>query len=114
MTDMLRRLILVGQTTMAAWHLEQLRGALVKRGWSCAELSGDGYRVSAVWELRRPRDDRTLHLEFEALDDLRTLPIDESYGCTLRENGVGLYFRRQRSTELWQEEVAEFVKALEA
>jgi hypothetical protein len=47
------------------------------------------------------------------LEQLRIAPIDESYGCKVRESGVDLYLRRQRSGDLWQEEVAVFVKRLE-
>ena len=98
---------------MAIWHLEKLRVALERRGWSCVELPVDEFGVSATWELRRSRDERVLHIDFEGLNDLRTLPIHESYGCRVRETGEGLYFRRQRTLGLWQEEVAAFVEHLE-
>jgi hypothetical protein len=98
---------------MALWHLEKLRASLERRGWSCADLPGDNYAISATWELRRPRDHRVLHVDFEGLDDMRTLPIEQSYGCKLRETGAGLYFRRQRTVQLWEEELSAFVEALE-
>jgi hypothetical protein len=98
---------------MADWHLEELRAALDRRGWRCVELPGnDG--ISATWELRRAGDDRVLQIDFEGLDDLRTLPLAESYACKLRETDVSLYFRRQRARELWQGELRAFVEGLES
>jgi hypothetical protein len=98
---------------MATWHLEKLRSALEKRGWSCAESPGHEHGVSGSWELRRSSDERVLHIDFQGLDDLLTLPIHESYGCNVRGTGVGLYLRRKRTLELWQEEVPAFVEQLE-
>ena len=98
---------------MAIWHLEELQNALERRGWRCVQLAGDGYRISATWELKRAGDDRVLHVDFDGLDDMRTLALTESYGCTVRETGRGLYFRRQRTRELWLGELREFVTGLE-
>ena len=101
---------------MAEWHLEDLRRALWRRGWSIAARPGDDYRVSATWQLTRPRDDRTLFIDFGGLDDMCTLPLKESYGSKARHlaEGLGnLYFRRARSTELWRDDLSKFVEALE-
>jgi hypothetical protein len=98
---------------MATWHLEQLRAALERRGWECTELPGDDSSISATWELKRAGDDRVLHVDFEGLDDLRVLPLAESYGCNVREGALSLYFRRQRSRELWEAELRAFVGGLE-
>jgi len=98
---------------MAIWHLDELTDALERRGWRCVQLAGDGYRISATWELKRAGDDRVLHVDFDGLDDMRTLPLAESYGCSVRETGRVLYFRRQRTRELWFSELREFVSDLE-
>ena len=98
---------------MATWHLEELRNALERRGWRCVELPGDDRRISATWELSRAGDERHLHVDFEGLDDLRTLPLAESYGCSIRETGGSVYFRRQRAREIWEREIRAFVDALE-
>jgi hypothetical protein len=98
---------------MALWHLEKLRTAIEREGWTCTELPGDDYSISATWELKRLRDQRLLHIDFEGMEDMRTLPIHESYGCTLRESGAGLYFRRHRTVELGHKELSTFVKELE-
>jgi hypothetical protein len=98
---------------MAAWHLDELRAALERRGWGCTEIPGDDYRVSATWELRRAGDGRVLHVDFEGLDDLRTLPLAESYGCKVREGDLSLYFRRQRARKLWEADLRAFVEGLE-
>lgn len=99
---------------MAAWHLDSLREALERRGWICAELPGDDRRVSATWQLTRRGDDRVLHLDFEGLDEKHVLPLSRSYGCSVRETGEKLYFRRRRSHERWQNELRAFVEDLEA
>jgi hypothetical protein len=59
----------------------------------------------------------TPRCDFEGLDDMRTLPLAQSYGCELRgTRGVspGLYFRRARSAVMWKRELAAFVAAVEA
>jgi hypothetical protein len=103
---------------MAQWHLDELRAELARRGWRVrAELPGNDYNVSATWELRRHGDAKTLLVDFDGLDDMRTLPLDQSYGCSVRGGGLELYFRRRGSNdpparERWRDELAAFVKAL--
>jgi hypothetical protein len=99
---------------MATWHINELRAEFERRGWSYVELPGNDRDIAVSWELRRPADPRVLHIDFEGMDDLRTLPIAESYGCHVRENrDLTLYFRRQRARELWDRELALFVDGLE-
>jgi hypothetical protein len=104
---------------MAAWHLDELRTALEKRGWRItAELPGDDYKISGTWELRRGGDTRTLLLDFEGLDDIRTLPLAESYACQLRGTSQSIYFSRRgeggsSARERWQSELASFVKGVD-
>jgi hypothetical protein len=101
---------------MADWHLQAIRSALEARGWVIVEQPGDDYRISGTWELRRPRDERVLRIDFEGLDDMRTLPLDQSYGCQVRgTEGTppGLYLRRARAKELWNAELAAFVTFVE-
>ena len=98
---------------MASWHLDDLQSALERRGWRYIPLAGDGYRISGTWELRRAGDDRVLHVDFDGLDDMRTLPLEESYGCSVRETGRQLYFRHQRAREIWLSELGVFVTGLE-
>jgi len=98
---------------MADWHLAELRAALEKRGWRIVERDGDDYRISGTWELGRSRDPRTLLIDFDGLDDMKTLPIDQSYACRLRDSGVAIYFRRARNEEQWREELAAFIEAIE-
>jgi hypothetical protein len=102
---------------MAQWHLDELRRALERKGWRvAAELPGDGYKVSATWELRRSGDPRTLFLDLDGLDDMRVLPPAESYGCTVRGTTHSLYFRRRGTSDpvargRWQTDLAKFVEA---
>ena len=101
---------------VAEWHLEEVRSALERRGWTIVEHPGDDYRIASTWELRRGGDDRIVHVDFEGLDDMRTLSIVESYGCRVREGteeASKLYFRRRRSRELWEAELAAFVLSIE-
>ncbi len=105
---------------MAAWHLEDLRNALEKSGWRVTdELQGDEYKISATWRIRRNSPVMTLSIDFNGLDDMRTLPIEQSYGCSVREKpGCDLYFGRkglkgsdQRTR--WQSDLKGFVATLE-
>lgn len=105
---------------MAKWHLDELRNALERRGWRYeGELPGDDYRISATWRFGRSGRDTFLLIDFEGLDDLRTLPITESYACHVRGSQHALYFRRRghrgsRSRDHWLQELAAFVAVLDA
>jgi hypothetical protein len=97
---------------VAEWHLKAIRVALEARGSVIAEHSGDDYRIAGTWEQRRPGDDRVLWIDFDGLDDMRTL----SYGCQLRgtrATSPGLYFRRARAGDTWKRELAAFVAVVE-
>ena len=98
---------------MAEWHLEDLRCALEKRGWLITVHAGDDYRSSGTWELRRPRDTKAVWIDFNGLDDMRTLPVGQSYGCERRGTSIGLYFRRARAADIWKRELATFLESLE-
>ncbi len=93
---------------MSDIHLNDIRRTLDKTHWSVVEeLDGDGYRVSGVWVVERPDGTSRFHLDFEGLDDLRILPIEQSYGCTVREAPqVSCYFSRQGRS--WPNELADF------
>jgi hypothetical protein len=99
---------------MADWHLTDLEEALKRRGWRVvARLPGDHYRISATWQLERGNDPRSVLIDFDGLDDMRTLPIEQSYGCTQRTTRNSLYFRRKGAQTEWQVELAAFVSSLE-
>jgi hypothetical protein len=101
---------------MAQWHLDELRAALERRGWRLtAELPGNDRDISATWTLSRSGGKTTeLLLDFDGLDDMKTLPISESYACAARGTGKSLYFRRRGekgtpTRERWREELGAFV-----
>jgi hypothetical protein len=99
-------------------HLRDLGAALGRRGWRVVAVHpGDGYRVSATWELQRGGRDGSLLIDFDGLrpDGDVCLPLEKSYGCRVQgQPTVSLYFRRpRRSRELWQQELAEFVRSLD-
>ena len=101
---------------MAEWHLKELRNAIERSGWRfVTERPGDNYRFSASWEFERSDKEPALWIDFEGLDDMRTLPIEQSYGCRARNHsGEGLYFRRKGSSdsvkrEIWLKELNAFV-----
>jgi hypothetical protein len=105
---------------MAEWHLKELRNAIERSGWRfVAEHAGDGYRISATWEFERDVSERHILVCFEGLDDLRTLPIQESYGCHVQDvPGATLYFGRKgrkNSTrrDAWVTDLRSFTTALE-
>lgn len=106
---------------MADWHLTDLENALTHRGWQVVKrLPGDDYAISGAWQIQRSTQIQPLIIEFEGLDDLRTLPVEESYGCHIRGHfQVGLYFgkkgaNRSSHRKRWLEELSRFVDALAA
>jgi hypothetical protein len=98
---------------MAQWHLDELRKALDRKGWSVlAELDGNNYEISGSWEIQRSTSTPALHIDFEGLGDLKTLPMPQAYSCRLRENTkVGLYFSKQKT---WKKPLEEFISALDS
>jgi len=104
---------------MAQWHLDELRAAFEHRGWRIAdELPGDDRGVSASWRFVRSGSPPEIIVDFEGVDDLKTLPITESYACRLRDTLHSLYFRRRGTNDVaarerWQRELASFVAGVE-
>ena len=98
---------------MSNIHLNDIRRSLEKAHWNVVrELDGDGYRISGVWVVERPDGTGQFHLDFEGLDDMQTLPVENSYGCTIREAPhVSCYFSRQGRS--WPHELADFEKKLD-
>lgn len=97
---------------MSGIYLNDIRQCLEKAHWKVTqELDGDGYRISGVWVVERPDGTGRFHLDFQGLDDKRTLPIEESYACEIREApDVSCYFSRQGRS--WPQELAGFEKKL--
>jgi hypothetical protein len=97
---------------MAQWHLDGLRDALSKKGWHVvAELAGKDYDVSGSWQIQRSTQRPALHIDFQGLDDMQTLPMERAYACRLREQSeVSLYFSRQRT---WDEGLRTFISELD-
>ena len=105
---------------MAQWHLEQLRESLERRGWRLAsEMPGDDYRISGSWAMERfGNPPGKLIIDFEGLDDMNTLPIAESYACSVRGSRHSLYFRRKGEAssparERWLSELSAFVAGVD-
>jgi hypothetical protein len=103
---------------VAEWHLQQLESQLVKHGWRIAEIhGGDGYRVSATWEI--VRGDARVLLDFEGLDDMMTLPLEDAYAVHVRDGErLGLYFGKKpseaRPNRSWDDDLLAFVAALDS
>lgn len=95
-------------------HLKQLRNLLEKCHWRfVAEKPGDGYRISGVWEIVRPDGSNPLSLHFNGLDDLRTLPMEQSYACFIKEHPeIDLYFGK--ISRSWKDNLSEFADKLKA
>jgi hypothetical protein len=96
---------------MAQWHLDELRDALSKKGWEVIELDGNDYDISGSWQIQRSTKTPPMHLDFQGLDDMRTLPMPCAYSCRLREHcKVSLYFSRQRT---WKACMSAFISELD-
>jgi hypothetical protein len=105
---------------MSQPHLQALERALNRKGWRIvAVLSGNDYNVSATWQIQRGASDPALLIDFDGLDDMICLPLEESYGCHVRGRPAGdetasLYVRKpNRSRSLWEQDLAAFVLALD-
>lgn len=104
---------------MADWHLKGLRDAMERSGWRfVAEHPSYHIYVSASWEFEGDTNEPNIFIDFEGIDDLNTLPMDESYGCHLRNNHLlALYFGRKgekgsTKRETWKKELHDFVASL--
>ena len=103
---------------MAEWHLRQLESRLLERGWRVTNVrAGDGYGISASWEIERGAGERHV-LDFEGLAESGVaLPLEEAYGCHVRGATAGAYFgkrpsdRRPRGS--WDDELRALVTSLE-
>jgi hypothetical protein len=103
---------------MSKPHLRALEDALARKGWRIVVVHpGDDYRISATWEIQRSSSQPSLLIDFHGMgpDGDYCLPLEESYGCQVRRReSVSLYFRRvNKSRELWEQELAAFVQALD-
>jgi hypothetical protein len=95
------------------YHLYDIKAALNRNHWEVvSELPGNDYEVSAVWQIARPNGSNLLHIEFQGLDDMKTLPIDRAYGIKIREApDIGVYF--SRPSRSWITELEQFISKLE-
>lgn len=103
---------------MSKPHLRALEEALARKGWRVvAVYPGNDYDVAATWEIQRSAREPSLFVDFNGMepDGGGCLPLEESYGCTVRgRSSVDLYFRPvNKSRELWEQDVARFVQALD-
>jgi hypothetical protein len=108
---------LVGES-MSKHHLQALENSLSRRGWCLIAVHpGDEYRISATWEIQRSSHSPKLFIDFDGFgpEGDVCLPIEECYGCHLRgRESIGLYFRRvNRSSRIWEQELTNFVEALD-
>ena len=97
---------------MAQWHLDSLRDALSKKGWNVTgELAGNNYDISGSWQIQRSTKRPPLHIDFNGLDDMQTLPMERAFACRLREHGnLSLYFSKQRT---WKAGLKTFISELD-
>jgi hypothetical protein len=102
---------------MSKPHLCALESALMRRGWRIVTVHpGDGYRIAATWELQRSSRQPSQFIDFDGMGpEGEYLPLEASDGCAVRgRTSVSLYFRRAtRSGPLGEQELAEFVRALD-
>ena len=88
------------------------RKILENSHWVIAsEFEGNEYDVSGVWQVSRPDGANKMHIEFEGLDDMNTLPVEESYGCRVKEApNINLHFSRVGRS--WSKELTKFINEL--
>jgi hypothetical protein len=103
---------------MSKPHLRALEQALLRKGWRVIAVHpGDDYRISATWEIQRSSQERIKFIDFEGIDDMVCLPLEQSYGCRVRgrsDKAASLYFRKPtKSRTLWEQELAAFVLAVD-
>jgi len=61
-----------------------------------------------------------MFIDFEGLDDLITLPLEQSYGCRVRgSDSLGLYFGRKgesgsRRRQNWTGDLQQFLEELDS
>jgi hypothetical protein len=98
---------------MSIEHLERLKKALEQHKWVVVdERPGNNYEISAFWRVARPNGDSEFVIAFEGLDDLETLPIENSYGCHIVGNKeVSLYFGKIGRS--FPNNLSKFLEALE-
>jgi lambda repressor-like predicted transcriptional regulator len=98
---------------VAEWHLAELEAELRRAGWVVSSVAeGDGYEISAVWEVAR--GDTTLRIEFEGMDALGAgvaLPLERAYACRVEGTSVSLYFGK-KSGRAWRPDLEQFVSGL--
>jgi hypothetical protein len=101
---------------MSTPHLHALEAAVTRRGWQIVAVHpADDYRISATWELKRGATSLLIDFDGMSPDGDYCLPLTESYGCHVRGHHLrDLDFRKvNRSRDLWENELAEFVQSLE-
>jgi hypothetical protein len=98
---------------MAQWHLDELASSLESDGWRIVKTeNGDGYRIAASWTIQR-YGNQTLIVDFDGLDDMVTLPLEEAYACKVRGTAVSLYFGRRGDRTHWSTTLAEFISSID-
>src|SRR5262245_33525375 len=100
---------------VAEWHLRELRDTLSRRGWRVlTEHPGDDYRVSGSWEIQRSTRAPPLIIDFDGLDDMACLPMQECYGCEVRGHQTSsVYFGKARGRR-WLADLEAFVQSLDS
>ncbi len=94
---------------MAEWHLKNLENGLMRRGWRIVAVhDGDGYRISASWSIQRSTRHAPLYIDFDGLDETGCLPVEQSYGCSIRDRkDSSLYFGKPGKR--WRLELSAFL-----
>ena len=71
---------------MSRKHLEHLKTILLEQGWQVRRvLSGNGYQISETWHLLHQESQKSLHLQFEGLDEFISVNVEETELCRIKE-----------------------------
>jgi hypothetical protein len=97
---------------MSNKHLKELEDILNTFHFIISNrLDGNGYDISETWEICRPDGTDKIHIDFEGLDDMKTLPVEQCYGCKIREQPLNfLYFFKSQTK--WKTELMDFVNKI--
>ncbi|MBK7884368.1 MAG: hypothetical protein IPJ81_11715 [Chitinophagaceae bacterium] len=92
---------------MAQWHLDELENKIQQTGWIIiSQLQEEEHK--AIWVIKRKS---IQYIDFSCFDTMGyPVPLQESFGCQIRETKVNLYFYKKG--ENWKNNLSEFISKL--
>ena len=92
-------------------HITDLRNALYNHDLTVASEE-DSPAFPAMWTLSHPYFTLPMTIAFYNVNDIRIIPLHESFGCYLMEQPeISLYFTKT-NRHSWQRDLAVFIQTL--